>query len=82
MILSGKFVYISGEKRESNGNVYCDVNVECVTNEEVVRMSCVPELLPNLKKYSRYEMAVDIRDGVTKDGVKYIVKKVVDAKPL
>lgn len=82
MILFGDFVFISGEKTVRDNNTYCSVSAECIQNEEVVKLSCKPDLLGSLKKYQKYRFSIDVFDFVNKSGVKVTVKTVVDVKPL
>lgn len=82
MILFGDFVFISGEKTERDGNVYCSINAECVQDEQVVKFNCKPDVFAGLKKYQKYRLAVDIFEFTNKSGVKVTAKTVVESKAL
>lgn len=81
MKVFGNFVFVKGEKQEKDGRVYCNVTLECCEDEDVVTMSCSPDVLPKLKKYSKYNFAIDIFDYM-KDGKRNTVKSVIDVKPV
>lgn len=83
MVLYGKFVFISGEKKQSTDGerVFCNLNVECLTDEKVCQFGCSPEVFDTLKKYQKYEFGVDIYE-FTKDGKTKVVKNVVSSKAI
>lgn len=52
-MLEGKIVFISYEKRESNGKVYHNVNVE-FDNGRLMRLGCDPSVVDLMEKYKSY----------------------------
>lgn len=53
MILEGSFVFISAEKRESNGKKYFNVNLEA-EDGQLLRVGTEEHLLTAMEKYKKY----------------------------
>lgn len=79
MILGNKFVFISGEKKDVNGKVYCNVNAECVDDGDVVQFGTSPEVLAQLQKYKEYYFHLDVF-RYTKDGKTSTIFNLVDVQ--
>ena len=54
MILSGKFVLISVESRESNGKTYYNANMESVEDGKLFRWGATETAVDKMKKYQTY----------------------------
>ncbi len=76
MILSGKFIMISVETRESNGKVYNNVNIEA-EDGKLLRLSVNEDVVPKMQKYHLHNGFFDV--GSFK-GEMYM--RLVDATPV
>lgn len=79
MVTFGDFVFVKGEKKQKENNVYCNVTLECVNDEDVVTMSCEPAVFDKLKKYTKYHLAISKKTSVWNGEVK-VKECVIDAK--
>ena len=60
MILNGKFVLISMEKRESNGKLYYNANIES-EDGKILRVGCDADTANNVsQKYKEYNGLFEI----------------------
>ncbi len=78
MIVSGKFVFISDEKRVSDGKEYHNVNVESIDDGKMFRVGANVDAVDKMKKYQTYLGHFEWR---TWDGKNLLSLLDVDALP-
>lgn len=55
MYLEGRFVFISAEKRESDGKIYHNVNIESEDDGKMYRFGATEDAVAKLIKYRPYK---------------------------
>lgn len=78
MIVNAKMILVSVEKKESNGKIYCNANMECVEDGTVSRLGCDVEVANCLtEKYKPYDCFFNV--GVSRENGMYM--RLVQASP-